>query len=315
MTSKTPRSRLSTVSVRVWEGAIPDSDAVKAFATVIPVLLLYLIISVVPILFAVYASLHFAPMTNPNWTFVGIENYVDIVSLDRFWASLWRGVVFMVGSTVVQVTVGLWLALTLNAITRGQKYLTAIVFTAYLIPTVAVVLFGLFAFNQSFGLFHTIGAEWLGLWGARDYVLGSTTWAMPLVVLIGSWKFSVFITIFVLAQLRSIPARFYEAARICGANRWRMFVDITFPRIKGIIATVVLLRGVFMFNKFDLIWMLTQGGPGYATTTLPVLAYRQTFQGNAYGMGNALAVVMFLFLAGGAILYFQLVNPSEEVET
>jgi len=137
---------------------------------------------------------------------------------------------------------------------------------------------------------------------------------MPLVILIGSWKFSIFVTIFALAQLRSIPSRFYEAARICGANRWQMFRDITFPRLKGIILTVILLRGVFMFNKFDLIWMLTEGGPGYATTTLPLLAYQETFQGGSYGLGNALAVMMFLILALSAILYFKAASPSQEAE-
>jgi len=79
--------------------------------------------------------------------------------------------------------------------------------------------------------------------------------------------------------------------------------------------TAVLLRSIFMFNKFDIFWMLTQGGPGYATTTLPVLAYRETFQAGNYGLGNAMAIVMFMFLALGAVLYFRTFNPSDEVET
>jgi len=281
---------------------------------VLPVIILYLIISIIPAVFAVYASLHFIPLMSPTWTFVGIENYISVFKLDQFWGSLWRGLIFMVGSTIIQVSVGLWLAFTLNDISIGQKYLTSIVFTAYLIPTVVVSLVALFLFDQSFGLFHMIGSEWFNLWDSTNYILGSNTWAMPLVILIGSWKFSIFVTIFALAQLRSIPSRFYEAARICGANRWQMFRDITFPRLKGIILTVILLRGVFMFNKFDLIWMLTEGGPGYATTTLPLLAYQETFQGGSYGLGNALAVMMFLILALSAILYFKAASPSQEAE-
>ncbi|HKJ58178.1 MAG TPA: sugar ABC transporter permease, partial [Halobacteriales archaeon] len=109
--------------------------------------------------------------------------------------------------------------------------------------------------------------------------------------------------------------RFYEAAQICGANRLQMFRDITLPRIQGVILVAVLLRSIFMFNKFDIIWQLTQGGPGYATTTLTVLAYREAFVGGNYGLGNALAIVMFLFLAAGAIAYFKMFNPSDEVET
>jgi len=292
-----------------------DDETLQGFATVLPVILLYLIISIIPVMFAFYASFHSVPLLNPQWEFVGLENYTEVFRINRFWESLWRGVVYMVGSTLFQLVVGLWMALALNRIRKGQKFLTAVVFTAYLIPTVVVSLMALFLFDQSFGLFHQIGAEWLGLWDPNNYAFGLKEWAMPLVILIGSWKFAVFITIFALAQLRSIPNRFYEAAQICGANKWEMFTDITFPRIKGIIMTAVLLRSIFMFNKFDIFWMLTQGGPGYATTTLPVLAYRETFQAGNYGLGNAMAIVMFMFLALGAVLYFRTFNPSDEVET
>jgi multiple sugar transport system permease protein len=281
--------------------------------SVLPVLLLYMIIAVIPIGFAVYTSLHQVSLVSTEWTFVGLSNYAEAFRLDRFWGSLWRGVVFMVGSTLVQAVVGIWMALVLNRLSTGQRLLSALVFTAYLIPTIIVALLALFMFDPFVGVFHVLGAEILGLW--EGYLLGNTNLALAAVILIGSWKFAVFITIFVLAQLRSIPERFYEAAKMCGATTWEMFRDITFPRIKGAVLVVILLRSIFMFNKFDLIWQLTQGGPGYATTTLPVLAYRETFQASAYGLGNAIAVVMFLFLAAGAIVYFAAFNPSQEVET
>jgi multiple sugar transport system permease protein len=221
----------------------------------------------------------------------------------------------MVGSTLLQLGVGLWMALVLNRITRGQKLLTAVVFTAYVIPTIIVSLVAMRVFDPSGGVFQMIGAEWLGLWGGREAPLGSRDWAMRLLILIGTWKFAVFVTIFTLAQLRAIPDRFYEAAKICGANRWQMFRDITLPRLMGIVLVVVLLRSVFMFNKFDIIWQLTEGGPGNATTTLPVLAYKTVYTDQAYGLANAISVVMFLFLLASAIIYFKLFNPSEEVET
>lgn len=291
------------------------SEALQGIATILPVVFLYLIIAILPVLFAVYASLHRIPLTNPEWTWVGFQNYTEVFGIPRFWGSLWRGIVFMVGSTLFQLVVGLWMALALNRLLRTQKILTAVVFMAYLVPTVVVSLVALFMLDTFVGVLHIAGSEWLRLWGVQEYALGSQTWAMPLVILIGSWKFSVFITIFALAQLRSIPDRFYEAAKVAGANRWQMFRDITFPRIKGVILVAVLLRSIFMFNKFDLIWLLTQGGPGYATTTLPILAYRETFIGSQYGLGNALAIVMFLFLAAGAVVYFKAFRPSQEVET
>jgi len=292
-----------------------DREVLTGFGTVLPVLILYFLIAILPISFAVYASLHSIPLLNPQWEFVGLQNYSEVLSIDRFWGSLWRGATYMVGSTLIQLVVGLWMALALNRIARGQKILTAVVFLAYLIPTIVVSLVALYMFQTFGGVLHLMGSEWFDLWDSQQYALGSQTWAMPLLILISTWKWSVFITIFALAQLRAIPDRFYEAAQICGANRYQMFRDITLPRIQGVILVAILLRSIFMFNKFDIIWQLTQGGPGYATTTLTVLAYREAFVGGNYGLGNAMAIVMFLFLAAGAIVYFKMFNPSDEVET
>lgn len=295
---------------------VPESEEVRGWATVAPVLALYLFVAVIPIVFAFVASLHEIHLAVPGWEFVGFENYRAVLTMSEFWSSLWLGAVFMVGSTVVQLVVGLWIALVLNKLSVGQKAMTAVVFTAYLVPTVIVALVALFMLDVQAGVLHSAASS-LGLWGEREFALGSRTWAMPLVILIGSWKFSIFVTIFTLAQLRAIPQRFYEAAKICGASRWEMFRDITLPRIMGVLLIAILLRAIFMFNKFDIIWMLTQGGPVDATETLPILAYRTVFYepGATYGLANAMAIVMFLFLLVGAIVYFTLFNPATEVET
>lgn len=301
--------------VSKFASILPDKEALQGVATVIPILFLYTMVFVLPILFSIYASLHEIRLISPDWTFVGLQNYREVFALDQFWNSLRRGVFYMVGSTIFQLIVGVWIALVLNKIKLGQRILTALIFTAYLIPTIVVVLVGLIMFDPFVGVLHIPATEYLNLWDGNKAVFSVESWAMPIIILIGSWKFSVFVTILTLAQLRSIPSRFYEAAKVCGANRWQMFRDITYPRIRGVILIAVLLRGVFMFNKFDVIWMLTQGGPGYKTTTLPVLAYRTTFENGSYGLGNAIAVVMFLFLSIGGIMYFKLFDPSDEVET
>jgi len=288
-------------------------DGFWGFLTVLPVICLYTLIAVVPIGFAFAASLHEIPLMNPTWSFVGTSNYVEVFNLDRFWASMWRGVYYMIGSTILQTIIGVWIALTLNKMEFGQRILSSVIFSIYMIPTIIVVLLALFLLDPFIGFVHVYFGEGLGLW--ENYLLGNTELAMPAAILVGTWKFSVFITIFTLAQLRSIPDHFYEAAKICGANTWEMFRDITFPRIRGALLVAVFLRSIFMFNKFDVIYPLTQGGPGYATTTMPILAYRETFQGSAYGLGNAIAMVMFVFLAIVGILYLWALNPDEEVDT
>ncbi|ELY89055.1 binding-protein-dependent transporters inner membrane component [Natrialba hulunbeirensis JCM 10989] len=314
MASETVESTAATDRRSVTERLGLDSEAIRGWLTVLPVILLYLFVAVTPIAFAFYASLFEIPLLAPEWTFTGFSNYVEVLNMGSFWSALWLGGLFMVGSTVLQLLVGLWIALVLNKISYGQRFLTAVAFTAYLVPTVIVVLIALFMFDVEIGVLHIAGSN-LGLWGERTFALGDQTWAMPLVVLIGSWKFSIFVTIFTLAQLRAIPERFYEAAKICGASRWEMFRDITLPRIMGVLLIAVLLRAIFMFNKFDIIWMLTEGGPAGATTTLPILAYRTAFLENSYGLANAMAVIMFIFLAIGAYCYFRAFNPAKEVDT
>lgn len=284
----------------------------NGFLTILPVIILYFFIAILPMAFAFWASFHRVPLLNPVWTWVGLENYVEILGNALFWDSLWRGIIYMVASTILQTVIGIWMALVLNQIERGERIISSFVFSAYLTPTIIVVLISLFALDPYIGIAHIVGAEWLGLWDG--YLLGNTSDAMPAVILIGTWKFSVFITIFTFAQLRSIPDEHYEAAKICGASMIEMFRDITLPRIKGVLAVAVLLRSIFMFNKFDVIWPLTQGGPGFSTTTLPILAYQRTFQGSSYGEGNTIAVVMFIFLVAGGIAYFAAFNPAEEVK-
>ena len=299
-----------------WHRLPVNKETLIGYASVLPVLILYFIIAIGPVAYAVNASFHDILLLNPQWEWAGLGNYYEVFALETFWASLWRGIIYMVGSTLIQLAFGLWLALALNKITRAQKFLTAVVFTQYLIPTIvlAFAVSYMFTPNIGLGVLQNLGSG--VLWGADTAPLTfSQTWAMPLLILVGTWKFGVFITIFALAQLRAIPDRFYEAAQICGANRIPMFLEITLPRIQGVILVAVLLRSIFMFNKFDIIFVLTQGGPGEATTTLPILAYQTAFTGGNYGLANALAVVMFLFLAIGAVTYFILFNPSEEVET
>jgi multiple sugar transport system permease protein len=220
----------------------------------------------------------------------------------------------MVGSTLLQLVFGIWIALVLNNVVRGQRIFSALAFSLYLIPTIIVMLLALYLVDPFYGAIPAV-LEPLGLVDQNEYILGNIDWAMPIVIIISSWKFAVFITILVTAQLQSIPDQFYEVGKICGATRYEMFRDVTLPRIKGAILIGVFLRSVFMFTKFDVIWILTKGGPGDATTTLPIIAYRRAFIQGFYGQANAIAVVMFVLLLAGGIGYFKYLSPSEEVET
>ncbi|WP_156587152.1 carbohydrate ABC transporter permease [Halorubrum sp. CBA1125] len=113
----------------------------------------------------------------------------------------------------------------------------------------------------------------------------------------------------------AIPEGYYDAARVCGASRWQKFRDITLPNLKGVIFIVVLLRGIWMFNKYDIIAVMTNGGPGDATQTAPIYAYKLAFQSYNLGESAAVSVILFGILIVAAVIYFRVLEPESEVRT
>ena len=318
----TTATRVGT-ETRPWDAGAwraPGRDEGSwGLTTIAPVAALYLIAWILPMVFAVYASLYDIPLTSRDWEFIGLANYRTVLWMEAFWLSLWRGVIFATGSTLVQVGVGVWMALLINRIQEkdwpGKRIYATVAFTSFLVPTIVLVILTLFMFDLFVGLFQVVGAKWLGLWSYETYLPSHRGAAMPLLIAVNSWKYAGFVALFTLAQRRSVPRRYYEAARTYGATTWQAFRDVTVPRIRGIVALIALFRFVFTFNQYDIVRMLTAGGPGSETTTLPVLAYGVTFGLGEYGLGNALAVVMFLSLFVSSLVYFAVFRPSEEVRT
>jgi multiple sugar transport system permease protein len=133
------------------------------------------------------------------------------------------------------------------------------------------------------------------------------------VIVTNSWKFSIFVTILVLARLQSIPDSIYEAAAVSGASPIRRFIDITLPNLKGVLFIAILLRGIWMFNKFDIVYILTGGGPASRTLIAPIYAYRTAFVDNQLGEAAAVSALLFIVLLGVALIYFYVFEPSQEV--
>jgi multiple sugar transport system permease protein len=150
-------------------------------------------------------------------------------------------------------------------------------------------------FNDLYGLVNAVLME-LGIISHPIAWLSQSPDAMIAVILVGTWKFFPFVVIAVLARLQSIPESLYEAARLDGASHWEQFWDITLPQLASVLAVVVLLRSIWDFKEFDLIYLMTGGGPGVTTQTLPILVYREAFQLLNFGRGAAVAVTMFIFM-------------------
>ncbi|SDX64074.1 carbohydrate ABC transporter permease [Halobellus clavatus] len=280
--------------------------------TVVPALAVFGFVNMFPMLWALAASFFEVGAFQPSWTWAGIENFETVLANSDFWASIRRSVIFAAGSVVLQVTTGTALAILLDRKFSFKRVIRAIALVPYIVPTAVLSFVALWMGNARYGIINQLLVE-VGLISEFIAWYGTTDLAMLSVIVTSSWKFTIFVTIIVLARLQSIPASIYEAATVSGASRWDRFKDITLPNLKGVLFIVVLLRGVWMFNKFDIIFILTNGGPINTTTTASIYAYRTAFSDFNLGEAAAVSTLLFVLLVGAAIVYFYFFEPSQEV--
>lgn len=285
---------------------------VLAVITVVPAALLFSFVNLLPIGWAVTASFFEISAFSPIWEWTAFQNYIETFQDAAFWASLWKSVVFAGGSVAIQLVFGTAIALIVNRDFPFAAALRAIAMLPYLIPTAVLGFVAMWMANSQFGIINQALVR-LGLIEGHIAWYGNPDLAMWAVIVTSSWKFSIFVTIMVLARLQSIPEGYYEAATVAGATWFQKFRDITLPNLKGVLFIVILLRGVWMFNKFDIIYVLTKGGPVNKTTTSAIYAYNTAFVTTALGRAAAISTLLFVILIAAAVIYFRQFEPSREV--
>ena len=311
---------------RSFVTATAENERLLGVVTILPVLLLFTLIALLPILWAIFASFHQIGVFDPAWSFVGLQNYVEILNFstlldpsswftpsDGLHYSLFISTAYAGGTTLVMLILGVAIALLISRNFPGISAIRLIVLAPYLLPTIVVAVVFQFMAAQ-FGVFNDILLK-LGIFTEPKPFFTQMPFAFIGVVLASIWKFTLFVVLMTLARLQSIPQSYYEAAEVSGAGPWRQFWDITFPQLKGIILIVLLLRGVWMFTKFDIIWILTTGGPNEALNVLTVLAYETAFVDYQLGQASAIATLGFVILVVVATVYFYVFSPSEGVSS
>ncbi|MFP1633927.1 sugar ABC transporter permease (plasmid) [Aminobacter sp. NyZ550] len=256
-----------------------------------------------PLIYAVMLSFYSARsfMSEPEW--VGLSNYIKVLQDPLFWNSLTNGLTIALSSIVLQVVLGVGIAMVLNKRFVGQTIARSIAILPYFLPTVVACLVAQWILEPNYGLVKTALAS-IGV-GMLDWSSHAFT-AKGTIILVSVWLWTPFVVTCVLAGLQTIPTQLYEAARVDGAGAWTQFWHITIPGLRSVLIVVILLRGIWMFNKFDLIWLLTKGGPLNQTETLPTLAYRKSFIEYNLGGGAAVATISFLLLSGVILIYLRL---------
>lgn len=269
-----------------------------------------LFLILVPVLDAVRLSFHHAESFISPKTWVGFANYSRILSDPTFWHAFRVGLLFAGAAILGQVLLGVMFALLLDQDFPGRPLVRGITVLPYLLPTVVVTVIFQWLLDGGLGLF-TVWAEQAGF--GRPAWFENPTSAMLILVVVSVWTWTPFVTVCFLAALQTVPKSLYEAARVDGASAWMRFWHITIPMLAPMLTVTVLLRSIWMFNKFDVVWLLTKGGPLSATEHLPVLAYRRAFNQFDVGGGATVATLSFLVLTVLIAVYFHYF-PLEEKE-
>ena len=238
-----------------------------------------------------------------TWRFVGFANFADLLSDGDFWTAFYNGVVFTVGSTVLSTVIGLAIAVLLDCKFRGRGTLRALVIFPYIVPTIVVAFIWKFIFSGRGILnefFHFIGMQGISVpW------LGDQRFAMLTVIAISAWTWFPFAAITLLAAIQNVPENIYEAGALDGASTVARFYHLTLPLLVPALMVVVLIRAIWAFRNYDLIWLLTGGGPIGATDVLPIMAYREAFGLFRMGHAASVSVSLMVFVTILAAVHFR----------
>jgi multiple sugar transport system permease protein len=281
-----------------------------AYMALLPSAIVLAVIVAIPAATVVTYSLQRVDMAGAAGRFVGLSNYLWIFTSRDFYATLWNTLIWVFGCVALEMVLGLALAVLLNRNFLGRGLARAIVFAPYLIPTVVAVLVWRYMFHDVVGILNFMLMK-VGLISGPLNWIDNPRMAMASVIIVGVWKFTPFVVLAILGVLQSIPQEQYEAAKIDGASDWQAFWRITIPHVMPIFLLTALLRTIWTFHQFDVIYLLTGGGPINATRTLPLLVYQSAFTDFNFGRAAALALVTAVILIVICGIYFVLNKRAE----
>ncbi|MFB9971644.1 carbohydrate ABC transporter permease [Pseudoroseomonas cervicalis] len=292
-----PRSALQKLARR---------NSTIAFLLTLPLILLILGLVVYPFLYAIYLSTLNRRMTR----FIGIENFTFLLSRETFWNVVFQSVLFAVSAVLLKALIGFILAHVLNALpAKGQRKWRGMLLVPWVIPPAISTLAWWWLFDPSYSAFN-----WALMGIGVDPVpwLGQTGWARFSVILVNVWYGSPFFMIMYLAALKSVPDQLYEAAAIDGATGWQKLRYVTFPMMRNIISITVLFSLIVTFANFDIVRILTNGGPQDTTHVFATYAFQVGIQSGDIPLGASVSLFMFPLLAIFAIFTLRGVNKRSK---
>jgi multiple sugar transport system permease protein len=281
-----------------------------AFLLTVPGLALLLAVVVYPLITALVTAFFRQSLVTPGREFVGLQNIVDVLQGD-FFRLLGQTLVFTLGTTIAPFVIGFGLALALSTKIRGTKVLRGVMLIPWLIPGVVVSFLWMWIFNANYGVMNAL-LEGVGLIDEPQAWLAHPTTAMIAVIVAKTWQSFPWMMVMLLAGLQTVPHELHEAAEIDGAGTVRRFFSITVPQMRGIIGLVLLLEFIWNFQHFDIIYVLTGGGPAGATQTFATAVYETAFTGFDLGHAGAIGLLWMILLLGLVVVYVRFSERGEK---
>jgi multiple sugar transport system permease protein len=272
---------------------------------VLPAVIFVLVMIVFPVLYTLYLSVHTwsgSAVRPPE--FIGFLNYETLLTRDpRFGDALIRTLQFTVAAVIVELLLGLAIALLIHGPFLGQGLVRTLILLPMVATPVAIAMAWLLMFEPTIGLFNGMLRS-LNL--PPQLWLGSRDQAMASLILVDVWQWTPMMALILLAGLTALPEEPFEAARVDGASGWQRFVYLTLPLLLPTMITAVLLRSIDALKTFDIIYTMTRGGPGFATETINIYGYVQSFEYFRLGSASSLLVVFFAIVLGISLLFVQI---------
>lgn len=284
-----------------------NMNTIKPYIFLAPALLILSVFSIYPILHMITLSFYEWNMISPVKTFVGLTNFINLVSDVKFYQIIGNTLIYVVFTVCLNIVLGMALALFLNKKTKINSFLQSIAFFPYIVSLASISLLWMWIMNKDFGLLNAL-LEFLHL-QTIDW-LGSTTYALISLIIISVWKGVGYNALIILASLQSVPKYLYEAARLDKASSWKIFRKITLPMISPTVFFLTLMDAIASFKVFETIQIITEGGPQNSTNTLVFALYEYGFHFYKIGYAASIGVVLFLIIAIFTIGYFVVLSKK-----
>jgi ABC-type sugar transport system permease subunit len=283
--------------LRLFENGFPYFLVLPAVAGILLVILF-------PIVYNTWLSFHMRRLIIPRTPFVGLMNYTNVLHDPEFWGAIWVTAIWAIGSICLNFVVGLSMALLLNLKFPGKSIFRIVFLIPWATPQIVAAMNWKWLLNDQFGLINALLVRF-GLLSQSVAWLADLRFALPMVILINVWKNYGFEMMAFLAALQSIPGVLYEAASIDGAGVGQRFRYVTLPLLRPIILVLIILRSIWSINSFDMVYVLTAGGPANATQLASLYVYKTAFERGMFSSSATASMMIFLVVLALAILFMR----------